>query len=111
AGGEDVRIFRPAMDGFDVEQQPCSVARFRRARGPALICLAVQVVGGRTDSGPRRRRGFLLRRHAAFFPRAACDKMTVVCLAFIHRTGKGAGEDSTSVVSSNAVSCIEGLII
>jgi hypothetical protein len=23
------------------------------------------------------------------FPHAACDKMTVVCLAFIHRTGKG----------------------
>ena len=24
------------------------------------------------------------------FPRAACDKMTGECLAFIHRTGKGA---------------------
>jgi len=23
------------------------------------------------------------------FPRTACDKMTAVCLAFIHRTGKG----------------------
>ena len=23
------------------------------------------------------------------FPRAACDKMTAECLAFIHRTGKG----------------------
>lgn len=23
------------------------------------------------------------------FPHAACDKMTVECLAFIHRTGKG----------------------
>jgi hypothetical protein len=23
------------------------------------------------------------------FPRAACDKMTGECLAFIHRTGKG----------------------
>src|SRR5450755_4021270 len=25
------------------------------------------------------------------FPRAACDKMTGECLAFIHRTGKGVG--------------------
>src|SRR5258705_1548521 len=28
------------------------------------------------------------------FPRAACDKMTAVCLAFIHRSGKGGGSGS-----------------
>ncbi|MDP1542726.1 MAG: hypothetical protein Q8L99_06190, partial [Polycyclovorans sp.] len=28
------------------------------------------------------------------FPPAACDKMTAVCLAFIHRTGKSGGGES-----------------
>jgi hypothetical protein len=27
-------------------------------------------------------------------PPAACDKMTAVCLAFIHRTGKGGDDES-----------------
>ena len=31
------------------------------------------------------------------FPHAACDKMTVVCLAFIHRTGKGMGAESAPI--------------
>jgi hypothetical protein len=30
------------------------------------------------------------------FPPAACDKMTAVCLAFIHRTGKGSSSESES---------------
>ena len=30
------------------------------------------------------------------FPPAACDKMTAVCLAFIHRTGKGSGGEQGS---------------
>jgi hypothetical protein len=28
------------------------------------------------------------------FPHAACDKMTAVCLAFIHRSGKGGSGSS-----------------
>ncbi len=34
-------------------------------------------------------------------PRAACDKMTVVCLAFIHRTGKGGDDGSGGSVCEN----------
>jgi hypothetical protein len=45
------------------------------------------------------------------FPRAACDKMTGECLAFIHRTGKGSGAESLSDRGHKLVSFLRGLMI
>ena len=77
------------MDGFDLEQQACGVASFRRARGPAVIRLAIQVLGGSVLPADRDAEVAFFFVAMLLFPRAACDKMTAVCLAFIHRTGKG----------------------
>ena len=99
--GEDVRVLGPAMDGLDVEQQARGVPGLGRAAGPGRNCLAVQLVGRLVQRFSGRRLGLLLRRHWLPFPRSACDKMTAVCLASIHRTGKGDGARKTIEVSQS----------
>ncbi len=44
------------------------------------------------------------------FPHAACDKMTAVCLAFIHKTGKGNGGESDISCRQSSLVSLEDLL-
>jgi len=89
ARGEDVRIVRPAVDGLDLEQQPRRIAGFRRAGRRAEIALPFNLLAAGFTPGcePGAAAFFFVAMLLVPLPRAACDKMTAVCLAFIHRTG------------------------
>src|SRR5882672_8219476 len=87
------------MYGFSGRQWMASISSSRRAvsRASAVplaraeIALPFNLLAGLCRGSAAGVLAFFFVAIGGLSPRSACDKMTVVCLASIHRTGKGDG--------------------
>jgi len=88
------------VDGLDFEQQARGVAGLRLPLARAEIAFPFNLLAGICKAAAPGDLAFFVVA-MLLFPHAACDKMTVVCLPFIHRSGKGGSVGSDRSATRN----------